>query len=121
SVVKGHRGEEEQHAAFIAVPQRSKLRWPDGNHNKSPSGAVDVGPYIKGIGVPWASVLMLKGYSKREARAGCIAHFCQFSGVVLSFAESMGIKLRWGGNWDGDDIILIDQRFDDLPHYELRP
>lgn len=28
-------------------------------------------------------------------------------------------RLRWGGNWDKDGTILIDQEFDDLPHIEL--
>ena len=27
--------------------------------------------------------------------------------------------LRWGGNWDNDGVILLDQNFDDLPHTEL--
>jgi peptidoglycan L-alanyl-D-glutamate endopeptidase CwlK len=28
-------------------------------------------------------------------------------------------KLRWGGNWDKDGIIIHDQSFDDLCHVEL--
>jgi len=30
----------------------------------------------------------------------------------------MGIRLRWGGDWDGD-TELDDNKFDDLPHFEL--
>jgi peptidoglycan L-alanyl-D-glutamate endopeptidase CwlK len=26
--------------------------------------------------------------------------------------------IRWGGDWDSDDIF-DDQNFDDLPHFEL--
>ncbi len=44
SVVKGHRNKADQNAAFNAEPQRSKLSWPDGNHNSQPSRAVDVAP-----------------------------------------------------------------------------
>jgi hypothetical protein len=27
--------------------------------------------------------------------------------------------VRWGGNWDQDGVILADQSFNDLPHFEL--
>lgn len=28
-------------------------------------------------------------------------------------------RIRWGGNWDMDGIIQLDQNFDDNPHLEL--
>ena len=28
-------------------------------------------------------------------------------------------RLRWGGNWDMDGVIILDQNFDDFPHLEL--
>ena len=46
--------------------------------------------------------------------------FCLFAGVVLSTASQLGIKIRWGGDWDGD-FDLKDQSFIDLPHFELIP
>ena len=96
SVIEGWRGEEEQNKAFHAG--KSKLMFPDSNHNKSPSLAVDVVPYP----VDWEDV-------KR---------FNLFAGYVLGVAESMGIRLRWGGDWDGD-METTDQSFHDLPHFEL--
>ena len=44
--------------------------------------------------------------------------FFYFAGVVKGVAEEMGIKIRWGGDWDGDNDF-DDQTFDDLVHFEL--
>ena len=43
------------------------------------------------------------------------------NGVAEMLYKQGGIthKLRWGGNWDMDGEILIDQSFDDRPHVEL--
>ena len=41
------------------------------------------------------------------------------AGVILSCANELGYKLRWGGNWDGDGEIITDQKFQDFPHFEL--
>lgn len=52
-------------------------------------------------------------------------HLCLIAGVMYSVAKELKEQcaithdLRWGGNWDGDGIILFDQSFRDLPHYEL--
>ena len=37
---------------------------------------------------------------------------------MVATALGMGIKLRWGGDWDGD-WQTRDNTFDDLPHFEL--
>jgi len=95
-VLEGHRGEAAQNAAFKAG--NSKLKWPHGNHNKLPSLAVDVSPYP----VDWKN-------SKR---------FYYFSGFVMGLANQMGIKIRWGGDWDSDKD-LDDNGLVDLPHFEL--
>ena len=44
--------------------------------------------------------------------------FVYFAGIVKGHAEEMGISIRWGGDWDGDND-LRDQSFMDLPHFEL--
>lgn len=44
--------------------------------------------------------------------------FYWFAGMVLAVAKELGIKLRWGGDWDGDQD-LDDQTFMDLVHFEL--
>ena len=42
-----------------------------------------------------------------------------FAGFVLGVANQMGIKLRWGGDWD-QDFEVQDNKFDDFPHFELK-
>jgi len=48
-----------------------------------------------------------------------LARMYRFGGQVEGIANMLGIPIRWGGDWDGDDDIY-DQHFDDLPHFELR-
>ena len=96
SILEGHRPEEKQNDLYHAG--KSQLQWPDSNHNELPSQAVDVAPYP----IDW---------NDRE-------RFTYFAGFVIGIAESMGIKLRWGGDWDGDWQVR-DNNFDDLPHFEL--
>lgn len=95
-IIEGHRGQEAQHAAFIS--KKSKLDWPNGKHNKVPSLAVDAAPYP----LDWND----------------LRRFAYFAGYVLGVANQMGIKLRWGGDWDRDHE-LKDNTFNDLAHFEL--
>ena len=97
SVLEGYRDEKRQNRLFDEG--KTKLRYPNGRHNNRPSNAVDVTPYP----VDW---------SDRERQT-------LFAGFVLGIARSMGIKLRWGGDWDMDWKVM-DNRFDDFPHFELR-
>ena len=96
AVICGHRGKEEQDRAFFEG--KSKLTFPMSKHNKVPSLAVDVVPYP----VDWRD---------RD-------RFYYFAGLVKGIASSMGIKIRWGGDWDSDNNFK-DQSFHDLPHFEL--
>jgi peptidoglycan L-alanyl-D-glutamate endopeptidase CwlK len=97
TVLCGHRGEEEQNEAYHS--RRSKKPWPQSKHNKLPSDAVDVAPYP----INWND----------EER------FYYFAGYVQGVASQMGIKIRFGGDWDSDTEV-DDQDFNDLPHFELR-
>jgi peptidoglycan L-alanyl-D-glutamate endopeptidase CwlK len=45
------------------------------------------------------------------------ARLYYFAGVVNSIAKDMGIKIRYGGDWDGD-FDLKDQNFYDGVHFE---
>jgi peptidoglycan L-alanyl-D-glutamate endopeptidase CwlK len=96
TILEGHRGREAQERAF--QEGRSKIRWPDGLHNALPSFAVDVAPHP----VDWND----------------LKRFYHFGGFVQGVAAAMGLPLRWGGDWDGDND-LGDQRFNDLVHFEL--
>ena len=65
-----------------------------------PSLAVDVVPYP----VDWQD---------RE-------RMTYFAGFVMGIARvKFGISLRWGGDWDLD-TDLKDNKFDDLPHFEIK-
>ena len=97
SVLVGYRGRNEQDNAYESG--HSKVKWPNGKHNKKPSVAVDVAPYP----IDWKD---------RE-------RFIYFGGFVKGCAFRMGIPLRWGGDWD-NDTQLSDNNFDDLVHFELR-
>ena len=96
SVLEGHRDERRQEQLFSEG--KTKVRYPLGRHNTNTSRAVDVTPYP----VKWED---------RERQT-------LFAGFVLGIARSMGIKLRWGGDWDMD-FQVNDNRFDDFPHFEL--
>ena len=41
-----------------------------------------------------------------------------FAGFVIGLAKHMGVNLRWGGDWE-QDFEVMDNRFDDFPHFEL--
>lgn len=107
SILEGLRSDERQVELFIAgkskidgVTRRSKhqARPLFGNGGDVVSWAVDVVPYP----IDWQD---------RE-------RFVHFAGIVLGYAESMGIDLRIGADWSGDGIFT--ESFFDAPHYELR-
>ena len=97
SVLEGHRGQERQDKLY--EEGKTKLKFPNGRHNMAPSNAVDVTPYP----VDWKD---------RERQT-------LFAGFVIGIARSMGIRLRWGGDWDMD-FQVNDNRFDDFPHFEIK-
>ena len=96
SVLEGHRGEVKQNELY--EEGKTKVYFPNGRHNANPSRAVDVVPYP----IDW---------DDRE-------RFHLFAGFVLGIAKSIGITLRWGGDWDRDWTVM-DNKFDDFPHFEL--
>ena len=96
SVLEGHRGKARQNALYFEG--KSKVKYPKGRHNANPSRAVDVVPYP----VDW---------DDRE-------RFHLFAGFVIGTASQLGIKLRWGGDWN-INWFVDDNKFDDFPHFEL--
>lgn len=46
-----------------------------------------------------------------------VGRFYHFAGYVKAKAKELGIKIRWGGDWDSD-ADFGDQKFDDLDHFE---
>lgn len=96
-VLEGHRGKEKQNQYF--KEGKSKLQWPNGEHNGVPSRAVDVAF----LPIDW------NDYKK----------WYHFAGFVLGVAKTLGIEIRWGGDWDSD-MDFRDQKFMDLVHFELK-
>ena len=99
TVTEGHRDKETQDRYFNEG--KSRLKYPEGKHNQSPSKAVDVAPYVNGK----------LSYDQR--------HCCYMAGLIMGISRSLGIKLRWGGNWDQDGEPITDQDFQDLVHFEI--
>ena len=103
-VLCGRRTWEEQ--AILLQQGKTKVGPGDSKHNPPTQGdidwlslAVDIVPYP----IDWKD-------SKR---------FVYLAGLMMATGWSMGIELRWGGNWDRDEVIIDDQSFDDLPHFEI--
>jgi peptidoglycan L-alanyl-D-glutamate endopeptidase CwlK len=100
TIIEGHRSDERQEELWRTGA--SKLGPGQSKHNRSPSGAVDAGPYFPGEGIPW---------NDRE-------RWLTWGGFVLGVAAVLGIKIRAGSDWDGD-WLHSDQSFHDMPHFEL--
>jgi peptidoglycan L-alanyl-D-glutamate endopeptidase CwlK len=47
-----------------------------------------------------------------------LERFTLFAGFVLGIAQSMGIRLIWGNDWNRD-FNTGDTKFKDYPHFEL--
>ena len=101
TVVEGHRGKEAQNLAF--KNGLSKLQWPKGNHNATPSRAADIAPWP----VDW------KEGEKPHLR------FAFMMGAVFVCAKDLGIRVRFGMDWNSN--FIVDESFVDLPHVELHP
>ena len=107
-VITGHRDEENQEKMFNEG--KSKVHWPDGRHNKLPSEAIDLAPWVPGMN-PWDFQYSL-----------------YFAGLVLGTAETllatgrMSYPIRWGGNWSSirDQKSFKDVSFYDGLHFELQ-
>ena len=100
TVIDGYRPQNIQDIYYNTG--KSKVKWPDSKHNKQPSLAIDVAPYIQGKGIIW------------EPKQ-CYT----FGGFVLGCALSLDIDIIWGGDWDSDKDIS-DQTFNDLVHFQVK-
>lgn len=96
TILTGHRDKPTQNEMYRTG--KSHVKWPNGKHNTIPSQAIDAAAYP----IDW----------KDRERATL------FAGLVLGIAEEMGIKLRWGGDWNSNWQVK-DNNFDDLWHFEL--
>ena len=101
------RTDEKQFEYFEAGKSRCDGITIKSKHQKKPSEAFDIYAYYNGA-ARWDD-----------------AHLCYLGGHIMATAAQMfrdgevSHELRWGGNWDGDGVIILDQRLKDLPHFEL--
>lgn len=100
TVVEGHRGEAAQEAAF--AKGLTQLHYPHGNHNAIPSRAMDCAPYP----IDWSD------------KTTALARFACMGGVLLVCAKQLGIRIRFGWDWNRN-LDPRDESFLDWPHVEL--
>ncbi len=96
SVIEGFRDDMKQNEYFDLG--LSTKRAGESKHNSRPSKAVHLAPYP----IRWKN---------RE-------RFMFLAGMVTGIGKELGIKIRWGGDWDQDGELL-DNGWDDLCHFEL--
>lgn len=100
TVLCGFRGEVDQNAAYDAG--RSKLRFPQSKHNKTPSHAVDVAPYVGGaVSWDWDHYHPLAAHVKAT-----------WERLEREGALSGRFRLTWGGDWTS---------LRDGPHWQIDP
>lgn len=108
-VYQGFRPQEDQDLAFFLG--NTKVQWPNSRHNILPSEGVDLYPYVEGRFIGWTG-------------DDAMEHWFCFGGLVLGIASALyeqGViqrRILWGGDWDSD-WNFREQKFDDLPHFEL--
>ena len=111
-ISEGHRSLERQKELYDQGKSKIDGINKKGKHNYNPSLAIDLYAYHPDI-------------ATRKKIAYDVPTLCIIAGVIISCADELKAKgdikhsVRWGGNWDNDGVILYDQSFDDLPHFEL--
>ncbi len=103
TILEGYRNKVDQEKAFDSG--HSKLHYPHGNHNKTPSNAVDVTPYPIDFGndklAIWFGAYVL-GVAQKLKDEGKMTH-----------------SIRWGGSWSGLGILNTPDMLQDLDHFEI--
>lgn len=104
-VIQGHRSFKEQQVLYAKgrtkpgkiVTQIDGVRK-QSKHNADPSTAFDYAPWP----INWDRV----------------DEFIFQAGVFFTISKQLGIKIRWGGDWDMDHN-LYNEKFRDWGHIEL--
>jgi len=101
-ILEGHRGKELQNSYYDSG--NSKLKFPKSKHNKLPSEAVDIATWFP---------------KKPHIRWDNLMQFTYLAGIIMGVGHSMGIKLRYGHDWNRNGILGDYSSFHDYPHIEL--
>ena len=142
SITCGPRQPDEQQRLYTTGASQVPGREPNGEVHEFPhmpredgAWAMDVWPYVdnKAIQVEDYDAIISAIYAGEGKKflVHSIGQYCQFAffaGIVFEVAgdyfsntPEADFRLVWGGNWDEDASILIDQGFDDFPHWQLVP
>lgn len=98
TILEGERTLEQQQAYFKAGKSKLDGINKKSKHQNKPSLAVDIAPFP----VDWND----------------IKRFYFLAGLFIAKADELGIKVRWGGSWNGS-FDFKQNKFNDLPHFEL--
>ena len=112
-IIFGRRTTFEQQGLFAAGVTTKDGVTEKSKHQADPpelSDAVDVVPYP----VQWPGE---DGISEAE-RMHRLKRFHVMAGLILGAAMVLGIRLRWGGDWNMN-WRYDDQKFHDLGHFEM--
>jgi len=98
TIIEGLRSQERQNQ--LVEEGKSKTKF--GKHVQGK--AVDIAPYPV-------------DFNARD-------DFHYLGGFILAIAMSMGVKIRWGGDWNASSLYqgkrtTKDNSFDDLVHFEI--
>ena len=111
-ISEGHRSLERQRELYQQGKSKINGTTKKGKHNIHPSMAADIYAYHPDINVRRKIIYDIPTLSYLAGTITAIAKELKEKGEITH-------DIRWGGNWNKDGVILHDQSFDDLPHYEL--
>lgn len=100
-IAEGHRSIKRQKELFDEGKSKIDGVTKKGKHNYNPSKAVDI-------------FVVMNGKASWDEK-----HLCYLAGVIESCGKELGVDIRMGANWDKDGILIYDQNFIDLPHFEI--
>lgn len=117
AVFAGFRGEQEQNQAVI--DGYSTKVWPHSWHNKKPSEAADVGPFIRGK--EWTDYV-INHIDEESERKRLLKHkggipwndekyWYKLHAYIMRAAREENVELHWGGFW---------HKPKDMPHYQRK-
>lgn len=92
TIVCGVRGREDQEKAFSEG--NSRAVFGKSPHNFKPSYAVDVAPYVPGVGIAWTDTELFNALARH----------------IKKCANELGVLVAWGGDF---------KSINDKPHWEL--
>lgn len=124
TIVSGVRSDDEQIALYskgrnssgAIIDKRKVVTYLDGvnkrsNHQTKADGfghAVDAYPYPIDLSKKHISTV----------RYYVMSSYVKSAAIELYNRGTITHLVRWGGDWDSDNVFS-DQKFNDLPHYEL--